>query len=330
MKYLITLVLLIPSLVWAVDDATVQAIDSKASNANAKADTNNSRIQALEAEDVILHVRIDNIPSTEGPQGPIGPVGPQGPAGPQGLPGIQGPAGPQGLPGDDGAQGPIGPQGLAGTGSIQVVDSSSIPESVGDWVGIQNQLAKIALTVNHSNGISKTYALPVGPEGFAETANLYYEVDSDLAFNVLITCITTTGSTDPFLLRTCITNEFEQLALSGQICNGPLYALPSDVSGASNGFFDLDVIVVGQSAALYVVDTTTTGPLVTDSISFSGVKLTFALVYLPVSPDPNISCTLIEVATDGLTGHNTTFITNLHDVFVPPFSVVTSTGINVP
>lgn len=303
MKYLFTLVLLIPSLALGVDDATVQAIDSKASNANAKADTNNSRIQALEAEDIILHERIDNIPSTEGPQGPVGPEGPQGPA---------------------------GPQGLAGTGSIQVVDSSSIPESVGDWVGIDNQLIKVALTVNHSNGISKTYALPVGPEGFAVTNNLYYEVDHDLAFNVLITCITTTGSIDPDLLRACITDEFQQQALSGQICNGPLYALPSDVSGAGNGFFDQDVTVVGQSATLYMVDTSTTGPLVTDSLSLSGITFTFALVYLPDSPDPNISCTVIEVDTGGITGHDTTFVTNLHDVFAPPFSVVTSTGINVP
>ena len=36
----------------AVDDATVQAIEEKASSANSKADGNNSRIQALEAEDV--------------------------------------------------------------------------------------------------------------------------------------------------------------------------------------------------------------------------------------------------------------------------------------
>ena len=63
MKYLIPLILLFPSLVFAVDDATVSEIDSKASSANSKADGNSSRIQALEAEDIVLHERIDAIDS---------------------------------------------------------------------------------------------------------------------------------------------------------------------------------------------------------------------------------------------------------------------------
>ena len=42
---------------------------------------NKSRIQALKAEDVILHQRIDTIQLTPGPQGIPGPAGPQGPAG---------------------------------------------------------------------------------------------------------------------------------------------------------------------------------------------------------------------------------------------------------
>ena len=54
MKYLIPLILLFPSLAFAVDDAMVSAIDGKASNANIKADGNNSRIQALEEKDVII------------------------------------------------------------------------------------------------------------------------------------------------------------------------------------------------------------------------------------------------------------------------------------
>ena len=124
MKYLIPIILLFPSLVLAVDDATVQAIDSKASNAKAKADGNNSRIQALEAKDVYLEKLINSIPAgpagPAGPQGSIGPAGPQGiqgltgPTGPQGLSGVDGAQGPQGLPGADGAPGATGPQGPQG------------------------------------------------------------------------------------------------------------------------------------------------------------------------------------------------------------------------
>ena len=70
MKYLIPLILLFPSLAFAVDDLLISEIDVKASSANAKADSNNSRIQALEAdidaleaEDIILHQRIDTVES---------------------------------------------------------------------------------------------------------------------------------------------------------------------------------------------------------------------------------------------------------------------------
>ena len=63
MKYLIPLILLFPSLVFAVDDATISEIDSKASNANAKAEGNRGLIGALETEDGILHERIDAVES---------------------------------------------------------------------------------------------------------------------------------------------------------------------------------------------------------------------------------------------------------------------------
>ena len=120
LKYLILSVLLFPSLALAVDDATVEAIDSKASNANSKADGNNSRIQALEAEDEILHNRINTIELTPGPQGEQGPPGADGAPGADGLPGADGAPGADGLPGADGAdgapgaQGPVGPQGPPG------------------------------------------------------------------------------------------------------------------------------------------------------------------------------------------------------------------------
>lgn len=50
--------LLIPSVGFAVDDATISVIDSKASNANEKADSNNSRIQKLEIKDVEIETTI--------------------------------------------------------------------------------------------------------------------------------------------------------------------------------------------------------------------------------------------------------------------------------
>lgn len=86
-------ILFVPSVGSAVDDATVQAIDSKASTANSKADGNNSRIQALEAEDVVLHDLISNIQLTPGPKGDKGDPGPQGPAGADGAQGPEGPLG---------------------------------------------------------------------------------------------------------------------------------------------------------------------------------------------------------------------------------------------
>ena len=45
----------------AIDDATVQAIDEKAASANAKADGNNSRIQALEEKDVVILEKVNKI-----------------------------------------------------------------------------------------------------------------------------------------------------------------------------------------------------------------------------------------------------------------------------
>ena len=55
MKFLIPVMLLFPRLVLAVNDATILAIDSRALLAKSNADDNDNRIQALEAEDVILN-----------------------------------------------------------------------------------------------------------------------------------------------------------------------------------------------------------------------------------------------------------------------------------
>ena len=121
MKYLSLLFLLIPFSVLAVDEATVQAIDTKASNANTKANDNNSRIQALESEDLILHNRIDTIELTAGPKGDKGDAGA---AGIQGLKGDEGVAGVQGLKGDagvaglQGSKGEIGPAGADGLSGL--------------------------------------------------------------------------------------------------------------------------------------------------------------------------------------------------------------------
>ena len=134
MKHLIFIILFFPSMVLAVDDATISVIDGKASNANSKADGNNSRIQALEAEDIILHYRIDNIQLTPGPKGDQGPQGPAGADGAPGPIGATGPEGPQGLTGlkgdkgDPGSQGIQGEQGSAGTSCTaqQYIDGALI------------------------------------------------------------------------------------------------------------------------------------------------------------------------------------------------------------
>lgn len=95
MKHLIVLVLLLPSLAMAVDDANVQAIDSKASQAKSKSDQNASEIESLKgglpaereariAADNNLQLQIDNIELTPGPKGDKGDPGADG------LPGIDG------------------------------------------------------------------------------------------------------------------------------------------------------------------------------------------------------------------------------------------------
>jgi hypothetical protein len=73
-----------------------------ADNIKSKAGGNNGRIQALEAEDIILHQRIDTIQLTPGPSGL------QGEQGPTGLTGSAGKDGANGTDGVDGAQGAAG------------------------------------------------------------------------------------------------------------------------------------------------------------------------------------------------------------------------------
>lgn len=143
MKSLILFLLLFPSIALAVDDATVQAIDSKASNANSKADGNNSRIQALEAEDVLLHNRIDSIQLTPGPKGDTGAQGSKGDTGatgPQGLKGDTGAAGAQGLKGGKGDTGPAGSNGVDGKSctAIQGTDSATISCEDGTIASVYN------------------------------------------------------------------------------------------------------------------------------------------------------------------------------------------------
>jgi len=105
---------------WGADDALVEQVNAKAISANDKADSNNSRIQSVEAGMIELNARIDEIELIPGPKGdkgepgaagPKGDPGDQGDQGPMGLTGPQGPEGPQGRPGPIGPPGPEG--GLA-------------------------------------------------------------------------------------------------------------------------------------------------------------------------------------------------------------------------
>ena len=112
-----------------VDDEAIADIDSKATSANAKADGNNSRIQALEADDIILHQRITDIQLTPGPAGPQGTAGAPGADGVDGAPGADGVDGAPGPDGVDGASGPAGADGVDGLdGSIALAGQSCSKE----------------------------------------------------------------------------------------------------------------------------------------------------------------------------------------------------------
>ncbi len=80
---------MITNMALAADDATLSAIDDKATAAKSKADGNNSRIQGLENDlateivqrviaDIDLKQQIATVELTPGPQGPMGLPGPAG------------------------------------------------------------------------------------------------------------------------------------------------------------------------------------------------------------------------------------------------------------
>lgn len=173
--------------VYAADDTTIANIDSKASSANNKADGNNSRIQALETEDIILHNRIDTISSTLGPkgdkgdpgpagsQGVKGDTGPQGFTGADGVQGIQGEPGPIGLTGDTG---PVGPQGIAGPeGPLGPIGATGVQGPIGPTgpqgePGPQGPIGPEGLQgvagadgINGSDGADSTIPGPQGVQG---------------------------------------------------------------------------------------------------------------------------------------------------------------------
>ena len=131
MKFLIFLILLFPSIAVAIDDSTVMAIDLKASSAHSKANGNNSRIQALETEDLIIHNRIDTIQLTPGPKGDKGDQGIQGIPGVAGKDGINGTNGVDGINGTDGLDGQSC-TAIQGTGSATISCEDGTMASVYD------------------------------------------------------------------------------------------------------------------------------------------------------------------------------------------------------
>ena len=86
----------------AVDEATVQQIQTDTANAKNKAAGNDDKITGLYDNVTNLQNQIDNIQLTPGPEGP------------QGLKGDTGDTGPQGQKGDTGDTGPQGPEGIPG------------------------------------------------------------------------------------------------------------------------------------------------------------------------------------------------------------------------
>ncbi|MBV1872527.1 MAG: DUF1566 domain-containing protein [Gammaproteobacteria bacterium] len=96
-----------------------------------------SRIQALEAEDVILHQRIDTIQQTPGPEGPQGPAGINGTNGIDGAPGAAGTDGVDGSQGEPGIMGPQGQAGINGTNGADGVLGAQGPQGVPGIAGPQ-------------------------------------------------------------------------------------------------------------------------------------------------------------------------------------------------
>jgi len=166
MKRIIIVIIVIFSIflftgnVMAVDDATVQQIQTdavdaknKAADAKNKADNNDGRITGLYDNVANLQQQIDNIQLTPGPEGPEGPQGPQGPKGdkgdtgdqgPQGEKGAQGIQGEIGLTGAMGAQGPKGDTGDTGPQGEKGNQGLTGPKGLQGEIGLQG---------------------PVGPEG---------------------------------------------------------------------------------------------------------------------------------------------------------------------
>lgn len=190
MRYFVTLLIVFPSLVFAVDDATVQEIDLKASSAKSKADGNNSRIQALEAEDVRINQRIDNIELTPGPKGDQGDPGPQGPAGPQGPEGPQGPIGLTGPAGADGATGPQGPEGPQGPPGLTPAEIAVLQSQI---LALQNLVTtlqtdlanEIAARTAEDNNLQAQVNAETAARIAADT-NLQAQIDSLGAVNVTV------------------------------------------------------------------------------------------------------------------------------------------------
>lgn len=144
MKFLLLLLLLFSSATWA--DQSKNSV--------------NSKIRALQAEDVILHQQINNIALTPGPKGDKGDPGPQGPKGDKGDPGAQGPKG------DTGPTGATGPQGPAGTAAVVpevipvisgnfalLIDGGTPTKAVG--LGGGSYSGMVELTQGASNNYSK-------------------------------------------------------------------------------------------------------------------------------------------------------------------------------
>ena len=117
MKYLVIILLLLPSMVTASDKHYDQKRYTKKYQKSFKRiRSHHSEIRALQSEDRVLHARIDEIEPGEGSQGEPGPQGEpglQGAQGPEGAPGLQGEPGRAGTDGEDGIHGMDGLEGIS-------------------------------------------------------------------------------------------------------------------------------------------------------------------------------------------------------------------------
>ena len=182
MKYVLACAMFtIVNVAWALDDATVHEIGSRATAAKNKAENNSARLNAWEAA-------IAEIELTPGPQGDQGI---QGVAGEKGAKGEQGDQGIQGVAGEEGANGSDGTSctALQGSGSATISCDDGSMASVYDGTAEGNTPAQAAIIFVYNNTrLSMALNSTVGKKQLTPAT---HELIVDAPVDGTISCIST-------------------------------------------------------------------------------------------------------------------------------------------